>query len=67
MCYKKAAGPITLFHHILNENLRMMYLSQKPLWDFYKDSPLSVSVRNSLPVHSGNTIQFFTYKLKEDA
>ena len=66
LCYKKAAGPITLFHHVLNENLRSMYFSQKRTWDFFKGNPLLVSSRDSLPVHSGNTIQFFTYKIGED-
>jgi len=60
--YRRPAGPITLFQHVLNENLKMMFLYQiRTLPKF----PLLVGIKTGVPAFSGGkTIQFFTYQLK---
>jgi hypothetical protein len=59
--YNKPIGPITQFNYILERNLLMDYYSRPILGK----SPFLGGVKMCLPVHSGNTIQFFTYGLKE--
>jgi hypothetical protein len=59
--YNKPIGPITQFNHILRETLLTNYYSNS----FFSKSPFLGGMRMCLPVHSGKTIQFFTYGLKE--
>ena len=63
--YTRPAGPPTLFQHVLNENLKMMYFSQREIFEIFSKNPLLATRKSYLPVHTGNTIQFFTYGIKE--
>ena len=63
--YVRPIGPHTWFIHLLYENTKMNFMRQlKAL-----PSPIfQAKLRTPMPAFSGgNTIQFCTYKLKEDS
>ena len=65
MWYARRTGPISLFNHILNQQLLMTYFSQPRI---LPKSPLLADIRMCQPLpafEGGNTIKFFTYRLKE--
>ena len=59
--YKHPPNPPTLFNHILCENLKMVYLSQRKVFDVFPKNPLLATRKSYMPMNSGKTIQFFTY------